>query len=587
MKKISPYLFFLIGSALLVSCKSSQTAIQKAPVQNTSTQVETRLPVSYSEKRKLDVAFTDGIIQKTQGNYPEAVGHFKKCLDIYPNHAASLYEIAFISNGIGKSTDAIPYAQKAASLDPNNEWYKMLLAKCYMESGRFDEASQTMDALIKINPDKIDYYFLKANSLLQANKLKEALLVYDKIETLIGITEDIILQKERIYLAQKQFDKAVIEAQRLINSNPQELKYYRMLADLYQQNDKQDKALEVFNKIFSIDPNDAEAHLMLADYYEKRADDKNAFLHVKKAFENPSYDIDEKMKILLNYFNIPEKFKEEREESDTLINILIRVHPQDAKTYSIQGDFLSRDAKYKEARDAFRKAIELDKNRYPIWQQVMAIDEQLGDFDAMESESKQAIELFPSEPYAYMFNASAHYQKKNYQAAIDAVNSGKDYVVGDKKLLSNFYSIMGDCYNSLKDYAQSDKNFEKSLNLDPDNANVMNNWAYYLSVRNEDLDKAEKMGRKANQLVKDNASYEDTYAWILYKQKNYDEAKRWQEKALQHSNDKNGTLLEHYGDIIYQLGQTDNALEYWQKAKATGTHSDLLDKKISDKKLYE
>ena len=531
--------------------------------------------------------FSDGLIQKMQGNYPEAIDKFKKCLDVYPNHSASMYEIAFISNGSGKSAEAIPYAQKAVSLDEQNEWYRLLLAKCFMETRQFTDASSAFEKLVKYNPYKIDYYFLWANSLLGANRPKEALEVYNRIEGLMGISEEIILQKERIYLLMKQFDKAVAEAQKLISSEPRETRYYRMLADLYFQNNKPDKAMEVCNKIFEIDPNEAEAHLMIADYYKGISDDKKAFYHVRIAFENPDLNIDEKVKIIIGYFNIPEKFKSERAESDTLISILLRVHPHDAKPYSLQGDFLNRDGKNAEARDAFRKAISLDKTRYPIWQQVMVLDEMLGDFESMESDSRQAIELFPSEPYSYIFNASANYQRKNYTQAIETINNGKDYVAGDKKLLAQFYSILGDCYNATKEYKLSDESFERTINLDSDNANVMNNWAYYLSLRNDNLDKAEKMGRKANQLVKDNSSYEDTYAWVLYKQKHYDEAKRWQEKALEHGGEKNGTLLEHYGDILFQLGQADKALDYWQKAKATSKYSEFLDKKISDKKMYE
>lgn len=582
MKNIFLKSFLLSVALLIFGCKSPQTVTQSS-----KTDKGDKPQLSYGEQRKLDVNFTDGIIQKMQGNYPEAVDKFKKCLDVYPNHAASLYEIAFIANGAGKSSEAIPYVQKAVVLDEKNEWYRLLLAKCYMETGRFNEASDAFERLIKQNPDKIDYYFLLSSSLLHANKLKDALEVYDRIEALLGITEEITLQKERIFLSQNQFDKAVAEAQKLINSNLREVRFHRMLAELYLQNNKPDKAMEVCQTIFTIEPNDAETHLMLADYYENQNQDDKAFFHVKIAFENPDLNIDDKVKILIGYFNIPEKFKAEREESDTLIQILLRIHPHDAKTYSLQGDFLNRDGKNSDARDAFRKALALDKTRYPIWQQVMVLDEQLGDFDAMESDSRQALELFPSEPYTYIFNASANYQKKNYKQAIEAINNGKDYVAGDKKLLGQFYSILGDCYNAMKEYSKSDENFEKTINLDPENANVMNNWAYYLSLRNDNLDKAEKMGLKANQLVKDNASYEDTYAWVLYKKKNYEEAKRWQEKALEHGGEKNGTLLEHYGDILFQLGQTDKAFDYWQKAKATGKHSDLIDKKIADKKMYE
>ncbi len=575
--------FIFAISILLFGCKSSQPGTQNA---GRSSGTE-KLPISFGEKRKLDVTFSEGLVEKMKGNYPEAIDKFKRCLDVYPNHAASMYEIAYIDNGGGKSVEAIPYAQKAVSLDENNEWYRLMLGKCYMETDKFTEASAAFEKLVKLKPEKIDYYFMWSTALLHAGKMKEALEVYDKIEQIMGVTEEISVQKERIFLSQNQFDKAVVEAQKLINSNPGETRFYSMLAELYLQNNKADKALEICRKIFEIEPNEPQTHLMLSQYYKSISDEKQSFDHLKNAFSNPNLDIDDKVKIIIGFFNLPATMKVERAESDTLISILVKVHPRDAKTYSLQGDFLNRDGKSTEARDAFRKAIALDKTRYPIWQQVMVLDEMLGDFESMESDSKQAIELFPSEPYSYLFNSSANRQKKRYKEAIEAINNGKDYVAGDKKLLAQFYSELGDCYNATKEYKLSDENFEKTVNLDPDNAGVMNNWAYYLSLRNDNLEKAEKMGRKANVLAKDNPSYEDTYAWVLYKQKNYEEAKRWQEKALEHGGEKNGTLLEHYGDILYQLGQNDKAFEFWQKAKASGKYSDFLDKKIADKKLYE
>lgn len=575
--------FFLILSSFLIwSCKPSQTTTRTAVSEK-----KDKPSLSFMEQRKLDASYTDGLIQKMQGNYPEAISHFKKCLDVYPNHAASLYEIAFINNSTGRSNEAIPYAEKAVSLDDSNQWYLLLLAKCYMETGKFNEASASFERLVKLKPEKIDYYFLWSSALLHAGKLKNALDVYDQMEQMLGVTEEISMQKQRIYLSLNQFDKAVAEAQKLINSDPKETQYYLGLAELYLQNNKPEKALEICDQIFAIDPNNPLTHLMLAEYYEKNGQDEKAFIHVKNAFKNPDLNIDEKVKILIGYYNIPEKFKAEKAESDTLIAILVKVHPHEAKTFSLQGDFLNRDGKSAEAREAFRKAIQLDKTRYPIWQQLLILDEQVSDFESMESDSKQAMELFPSEPYPYIFNANANFQKKNYKQTIEAATNGKDYVAGDKKLLAQFYSIIGDCYNATKEFKRSDENFEKALNLDPENANIMNNWSYYLSLRNENLDKAEKMSRKVNQLVKDNASYEDTFAWVLYKEKQYEEAKRWLEKAMEHGGSKNGVILEHYGDVLFQLGQTENAADYWQKAKAAGKTSEFIDKKLADKKMYE
>lgn len=156
----------------------------------------------------------------------------------------------------------------------------------------------------------------------------------------------------------------------------------------------------------------------------------------------------------------------------------------------------------------------------------------------------------------------------------------------DKQLLAQFYATIGDAQNQLKRYAASDSAYNKALELDPNNVYVLNNYAYYLSIRNTDLERAERMSKKTNDLEPDNNSYQDTYGWILYQMKKYDDAKIWVGKALENGGRSNGTLLEHYGDILYQLGDKENAIKYWEDAKKAGA-SELIDKKIMEKKLYE
>jgi Tfp pilus assembly protein PilF len=140
----------------------------------------------------------------------------------------------------------------------------------------------------------------------------------------------------------------------------------------------------------------------------------------------------------------------------------------------------------------------------------------------------------------------------------------------------------------LKDYTKSDENYDKALELDPKDPNVLNNYAYFLSVRGEKMDKAELMSKESNALEPDQGSYEDTYGWIMYKQGKYSDAKIWIEKSLSHGSDKSATVLEHYGDILYKLGDTNKAYEYWLKAKNAGEGaSEFLDKKLEGKKLIE
>ena len=154
-------------------------------------------------------------------------------------------------------------------------------------------------------------------------------------------------------------------------------------------------------------------------------------------------------------------------------------------------------------------------------------------------------------------------------------------------MLAQFYGTIGDAQNQLKNHAESDVAFEKALEYDPTNVSVLNNYAYFLSLRNTNLNKAESMSKKCNDLQPNSSSYQDTYGWILYQMKKYDDAKVWLGKALESGGKNNSTLLEHFGDILYQLGDVESALENWTRAKKQGGKSSLLDKKIAEKKLYE
>jgi tetratricopeptide (TPR) repeat protein len=217
----------------------------------------------------------------------------------------------------------------------------------------------------------------------------------------------------------------------------------------------------------------------------------------------------------------------------------------------------------------------------------MILDEQMNDNESLLKDSHDAMELFPLEPAPYLFSGVANLRMKNYGKAIDDLLQGKDYVIDNKPLLAQFYSSLGDAYYKSNNYESSDEYYEKTLKIDPDNVYVLNNWAYYLSLRNENLEKAEKMSRRANEIEPQSSSYQDTYGWIMYRMGKMDEAKLWLEKALENNGTKSPVILEHYGDILFNTGEKDRALEYWKKARETGKGSDFLDKKISDKKLYE
>ncbi|MDF2437865.1 MAG: tetratricopeptide repeat protein [Bacteroidota bacterium] len=591
----------------LTSCKTKKAASSSAsPVTQKSAPAKGGL----EGKQRIDFerVFFDANKEKMLGNYDLAETYFSQALKIDPTSSAAMYELANIYAFQNNKNQALFYSKKAANADPKNVWYQLLYAQSLKDNKQMSEVVGVFEKLVKDNPERIDFYYELANSYLMINKLNDAIKVYNKIEEQVGVTEDASMQKMKIYKSQNNFDKSVEEAQKLIKAYPKEAKYYGMLGEIYQEKGQGEKALEAYNELLRIDPSNAYVHLSLADYYRSQKQNEKAFEEIKLAFKSKDLDIDTKVKILLSYYSITETYTELKPDADELCKILVEVHPNDAKAFSIYGDFLYRDKKQEEARTQYRRAIELDKEKYAIWNQLLIIESELGDIDALEKESKQTMELFPNQPVPYFFNGISNIQLKRYRKAVEALAEGKEFVYDNPALQVQFYASLGDAHNSLKNYGASDSAYDKALELDPNNAYVLNNYAYYLSLRNKNLEKAEAMSKKCNDLQPNNSTYQDTYGWILYQMKKYEEAKIWIGKALDNGGRPdlnpdpssvgpdgkplkpyfgNGTLLEHYGDILYQLGNKEEAVKYWMDAKKAGGTSELIDKKIADKKLYE
>jgi len=580
LKNKRKYLCLILAALLwLPACKThknttaedqSKTLTQKEKLQNTSLLI-------------------DGMKEKMLGNYEKAITSFTKCMSADPHNSTAMYELASVYVLQSNYNEALPFAKKAIAEDKENIWYRLLLADIYEKSKKLKESIDVYNDLVKKYPDNIEYYFDLALANIMAGKYIDAIDVYDKVEKKIGVTEEISLQKEKIYTYINKPAKSILEIQKLIDKFPSETKYYSYLAQLYMNNKMPEKAFDVFNKIIEIEPNNAGVHLALADYYRDKKDKNNFFKEIKLAFSNENLDIDTKVKILLSYYDLTNSGEnaDMKEQAMDLTKILVQTHPGEAKAYAISGDFFYREKRYTEAREQFKKAIAIDSSKYAIWEQLLYIDAALDDFPSMEKESKKVMDIFPEQPLPYLFNGNANIQLKNYDQAISSLKEGIKIIVENNKLLEEFYSYLGDAAYKAGRNDESDDAYEKVLQLDPSNKYVLNNYSYYLSLRKVNLEKAQKMGKKAVELEPFNSSYLDTYAWALYQDGKYNEAKIQIDKAIENGGDKNAVILEHCGDILYKAGETGKALEYWQKAKNAGKGSAFLDKKISDKKLYE
>jgi tetratricopeptide (TPR) repeat protein len=176
---------------------------------------------------------------------------------------------------------------------------------------------------------------------------------------------------------------------------------------------------------------------------------------------------------------------------------------------------------------------------------------------------------------------------EKYSEVVSTLDEGEAYVLDNKPLKIQFDLYRAEANYKMNKVQEAFKAFDEVIQLDPENWMAMNNYAYYLSLRNEDLEKAELMSGRAVKANPDNPTYLDTYAWVLFMRKDYSLAKFYMEIALKNGGDSNGTLLEHYGDILYMLGERDQAMEQWKKAIGMGESSELLNQKIKQQRYLD
>jgi tetratricopeptide (TPR) repeat protein len=543
-------------------------------------------PMTPVDSAMVKQLFFSALREKTVDNLTLASDLFDRVLQIDPANDASLYELANLKKVKNNYDDAQHLLERAVTVNQDNEYYWSALADCYEKNNDIGKLENVFNELIRINPDKADYYYDKANVFFILKRYDEALQAYDKIEELTGPTDDLLANRQKIYLKQGKVDLAAKQLEQMITTDPSQIKYYLFLSQLYSSNNFNDKALKVLQTAAKVDPNSGLVHLAIADIYRDKKDYEASYNELTKAFAMPDVDIDQKIKIILGY--LP-KFPDPNAKASALelSRILTIAHPADAKAFALYGDMLLQNEKLKEAKAMYAKSVALNSQVYEVQEQLVRIELGDNDFDAAIKDGESSLSFFPNQAWMNYLVGVAWLQKKESQKAIGYLKTATSLEIQDKDLLSQAYSALGDCYHDLKDNKNSDEAYDKALTYNADQAFTLNNYAYYLSLRGENLDKAAAMSKHSNELQPGNASFEDTYAWILFKQKDYTNAKVWIEKAIADDKNKSAVKSEHYGDIMFYLGNVDAAVENWKKAKANGDTSPLLDKKINEKKYIE
>jgi len=249
---------------------------------------------------------------------------------------------------------------------------------------------------------------------------------------------------------------------------------------------------------------------------------------------------------------------------------LTDVHSDDSRSFIYYANYLQNNNNKDEALIAYKKALSIDNSNSSVWQDLFFLEIDLGNFELLFIDTKEALILFPDEALFNLFNAMASMQKEDYANALPDLEHGINFTKENIKLKGQFYSYLGDVYYNLNNHSKAFESYENALKIDDNNVVVLNNYSYYLSLEHIELDKAEKMIAKCIELEPGNYTYLDTYAWVLFKRGRFFESKYIIERAIDNGGDKSDVIVEHYGDILFNNGDVEGAVLQWKKITFNG-----------------
>ena len=548
----------------------------KTPVQASLNQL------SPEQQRKFDYFYYEAANLKNAGKYDAAYDLFSYCLSLDTASSPVLYELAMFQLQRNRPEKAVEMLKSAVAHSDDNFTYRMTLAGLYRNLGMYGEASDSYEELVKRYPDKSELNYYLADALTQEGEIGAAIDAYNVLESTMGMNETLSLQKFKLYQTLKQPDKAFEEIEKLANKYPMNARYRLLMGDLHLENEETEKALACYQKAHEIDPDDPRYIVSMANYYDQTGDKEAAEQEIRDALVNEKLDVETKVGILSRYVQRLQQTQQGIENANSLFQTLLDQHPEDTELKLMYGSLLMAQQKEEEAKFQFQLVTEMEPSNEGAWQQLLNISLKGEDIPEVIRICTRCKELFPEAPEYYFYLGIGYYMQEKYQESLDTYYAGLKIIPeGNGVVKSNFYGQIGDLYYQMEKMDEAYKAYDEALKYNENNAPVLNNYSYFLTLDKKDLKKAERMAAQCIKLEPDNATYLDTYAWVFFVQGNYTLAKIYIENALSKDKTNSAELVDHYGDILYMSGEKDKALEQWKKAKEMGKDTDILKQKIA------
>lgn len=522
-----------------------------------------------NDTRRFEYYFLEATRQHQLGNYDAAFGLLKHCLDINPYASEVYYTLSTYYTAMGNSQAALDCVRKAAEINPNNDTYLEQLGAAYLEAHDYEAAIRAFEKLADNAPGRTEVLSVLLQLYQWRPDYPKMIETLDKIETIEGSGEEITLSKMQVYAQQGDKKREFKELKSLAKQHPNDQNYRVMMGNWLLQNGKQKQALAEYSAVLKKEPDNIMAQMSMLDYYKSQKQDSLAMSQTVELLLNKNTEMKSKMLLMRQFISDNEA---EGSDSTKVLNLFDKIlqQPQSEPTMAeLKAAYMSvKKMPQDTINKALERVLEIDPGNVGARLQLLQTAWDEKNFERVVGLAKPGTEYNPDEIVFYYFQGLAFVQQDKDDEALDTFRKGVGQTGegSNKDLVSDFYAIMGDILHQKHLNDEAFAAYDSCLQWKPDNIGCLNNYAYYLSVQNKDLAKAEQMSYRTVKAEPNNATFLDTYAWILFMQQRYEEAKIYIDQALASDSLPGSVITEHAGDIYAKVGDIDKALEFWQKA---------------------
>ena len=543
---------------------------------------------------RYDSYFLQALVQREKGNADAAFDLLQHCIKINPQAAEAYYFLAQYYQMLRSDSTNLKTAQqyilKAAELEPDNATFLETVAQSYISQAEYEKAIPVMERLYNQDKSREELLEMLFELYQQTDNNDKAIETLNRLEAAEGKSERLSYAKSEIYTNMGNKKAAIAEMRQLAQQYPNDLNFKGMYADMLLRNDEEEQALKLYKEILAEEPDNTRAQVSLRSYYRVQGEIEKADSLTEVILLNKNTTNEQRIYLMRQMVADSERADGDSTQILNMFHKMLAGPQKNADIATLCAAYM--DLK-KMPRDSVRAMLQTVLSIAPdnaaARLQLVSFAWDRKDHQEVITLCQDARQYNPEEMAFYYYQGMAYYQEEDKDKALEAFQNGIGVITPESNpaIVSDFYAVMGDLLHQKGLARKAFEAYDSCLQWKDDNIMCLNNYAYYLSELDEQLDKAEQMSYKTIKAEPKNATYLDTYAWILFMQGRYAESKVYIDQALQNDSDSSAVITEHAGDIYIQNKEPERAVELWKQALLLDPQNKILIRKIKQRKYIK